>query len=129
MLSDSIVRNAVKEFGTPLYLYNKANIEKRLDKITAIPYRPLKIYAATMANNNLEILKLCKSHGLGAFVNSIKHMKLVRQAGFHGQDVMWTSTGMNERQMRAAVKEEARLNVDSANQLTLFGKMAPGGRV
>ncbi len=128
-MNASILNRIVSEVGTPVYLYDKQWIMRRLDQMTAIEYPNTTFYAATMANSNPTLLQLYKKHGFGAFVNSIKHMRHGMSNGFRGSDIMWTSTGMNERQIRASIDKGTLLNLDSVNQVALYGKINPGGKV
>ncbi len=129
MLSEAAIQKIVRKYGAPLYIYDKQQLERRLEEIISIPYGPAKIFAATMANSSPALLKLYKNYGLGVFVNSIKHMALCKRAGFRGENIMWTSTGMTKHQMQAAISEGTMLNLDSVSQLELYGSLHRGGRV
>ncbi len=129
VLNTKIIKEVVKEFGTPIYIYDKQKLINRLEEMTSIEYKNTKFYAATMANSNPFLFKIYKSFCFGAFINSIKHLHHVRKMGFRNQDIMWTSTGMNERQMISSIKEGTLLNLDSLNQLELYGRLNSNSKV
>ncbi|MFA6462300.1 MAG: hypothetical protein WCV90_08615 [Candidatus Woesearchaeota archaeon] len=115
-----------RECGTPVYIYDGDAICQRIAEIKALSYAPTEIFAATMANAHPELLKMYRESGLGAFVNSIKHLRVCQEAGFSDKEIIWTSTGMNRRQMEAAIQSNVIINLDSLTQMSLYGMVSNG---
>ena len=68
------VKNLVRKFGTPIYVYNFKTIRERyLDLVENIFYPKLRIHYAMKANSNIEILKLLRR--LGAKVETVSGEK------------------------------------------------------
>lgn len=124
-----IIKKLFAVVDRPFYLYDKSLIQSRINDLTSINYKNTKLYAATMANSNVTLLDLYRHQGLGVFVNSIKHFNKVKKVGFSGREIIWTSTGMTKQHMNIAIEEDVILNLDSINQLKLYGTLKPHSKV
>ena len=82
-----------------------------------------------MSNSNPELLRLLHQHGVGVFVNSYLHLQIALGAGIPASDIIYTATGVPRATMRELVANGIRTNVDSVQQLELYGQMSPGGKV
>ena len=130
--------NILKEFksktewqkiDTPCYIYNEEILSSSINRFAYIQYENKKIYAATMANNNQTILKLIRNLGVNVFVNSELHFDKVLNCGFKGNEIIYTSTAINEKLLKRLIKEEVIINIDSLTQLELYGTLNPGSKV
>lgn len=121
--------NLVKEFGSPLYLYDESKIQKIANEFKYITYKPTNVHFATMSNNTPEILKTLKRLGIKLFVNSPKHLLIGLNSGFSSKDIIFTSTNLSENDMKYAIASNVKLNVDSLGQLETYGRLNPGGKV
>jgi diaminopimelate decarboxylase len=124
-----VVSRIVSGFGTPCYIYSQQALIKNVIGFRGIEYEPKRIHAATMSNSNPELLRLLHRHGVGVFVNSYWHLQIALGAGIPASDVIYTATGVPRAIMRELVANGIRTNVDSVQQLGLYGQMNPGGKV
>lgn len=110
------------EFGTPLYVYDAATIQRQVGKLkNAFQSFPVKFHFAAKALTNLNILKLVKEQGLGLDAVSIQEVKLGLMAGFAAQDILFTPNCISMEEMDAAVASGVKINIDSIPLLEQFG--------
>ena len=119
------VAKAQTEDVDPFYIYDIQAIRKKCDDFSSIPYRNKSIHFATMANINPEFLAVVKSSNLNVFVNSLKHLERVKEAGFKGSEIVFTSSAMSEKVMKSVCAENVQINLDSVRQLELWQKLFP----
>ncbi|WP_372425020.1 diaminopimelate decarboxylase family protein [Salinarimonas chemoclinalis] len=120
------VRALCNELDRPFYLYDRTRIEENIRRFRSISYPHTKIHFASMANDNPVLLGMLRDNGFGLFVNSLKHLALADAAGI--DDVIFASTGVPEHVMRRLVQRGVWVNLDSVDQVALFGRLSPGGR-
>lgn len=82
-----------------------------------------------MANDNPTLLKILESNGFGIFVNSRKHMQLALDCGFSPNRIIFASTGICKPTMKLIIDKKVQINIDSRDQLKLYGKLNPGGEI
>ncbi len=124
------VKNLVRKFGTPIYVYNFKTIRERyLDLVENIFYPKLRIHYAMKANSNIEILKLLRR--LGAKVETVSggEILLALKSGFRTKDILYTSTSVSKAEIVFVVKNKIQINLDSLSQIELYGKLNPGAKV
>jgi len=113
----------VKEFGTPLYVYDAETIESQYNKLkNAFPGVNLKIKYAAKALTNQAILQLLKKIGAGVDVVSINEVRLALRAGFTQKEIMFTPNCVSFEEIREAVKLGVHINIDSLPFLKKFGE-------
>jgi diaminopimelate decarboxylase len=60
-------KDLLKEFGSPLYVYNESILRKRCREMAnLVPYPKFKSNFSIKANSNLEMLKIARDEGLHA---------------------------------------------------------------
>ncbi|MDP2113621.1 MAG: hypothetical protein Q8K69_06150, partial [Bacteroidota bacterium] len=119
------ISKAQTEDINPFYIYDIQAIRKRCADFTSISYQNKSIHFATMANINPEFLAVVKSSNLNVFVNSLKHLESVKEAGFKGSEIVFTSSAMSEKVMKIVCEENVQVNLDSVGQLELWQKLVP----
>ena len=113
-----------KEFGTPLYVYDAAVIERQYNKlINAFPNRNLKISYACKALTNISILKFIKNLGAKLDTVSIQEVQLGLKAGFETKDIMYTPNCVNIDEIIKAVGFGVQINIDNISILEQFGHL------
>ncbi|HHT9155774.1 MAG TPA: diaminopimelate decarboxylase family protein, partial [Candidatus Tripitaka sp. YC43] len=122
-------RALIKQFGSPLYMYDASRLRQNVRKFKKIPYDNLEIYFASMCNNNPYILRLMRQMGVNIFVNSPKHLLIAWRCGFQAQEVIFTSSNLSDGDLDYAIKGKVLLNVDSLGQLERYGRLNPSSRV
>ena len=65
----------------------------------------------------------------GIFVNSMKHLSIALQSGFVLSDIIYTTTGISQRDMEFIINKNISINLDSLEQVKLYGSLNPGGAV
>ena len=105
----------------PLYLYNKNTVVKRIEAYQeAFKGFSHHIHYAVKANPNLEILKLMKSHGLGADVVSIGEFRQALKAGFEASEIIFS--GVINQSVLLRFKYESS-NQKKKASFSVFGYM------
>ncbi len=116
--------NNDKEFD-PYYLYDSETIINHCRLFRNIAYPNKAIHFASMANVNPHFLQLVRKENVNIFVNSIAHLDAALEAGFRGQDIIFTSSALSEKKMKYAEGYNVQLNVDSPNQLKQWLSLFP----
>jgi diaminopimelate decarboxylase len=113
----------VKEFGTPLYVYDAEKILFQLRTLkTAFAASDVKIKYAAKALTNLSILKLLKKAGSDVDVVSIQEARLAIRAGFTPSQIMYTPSGVDFSEIMEAVHLKLTVNLDNLSSLRKFGE-------
>lgn len=119
MFESDILRKIAGEYGTPVYVYSEEKILENIDLFRKIPYPKLKIYFASMANNNIEILKILRQNGTGILAPSLKLLCMAKKAGFR-EDITFAGTNLDREDMKHIVGNNVIFNADSPSQLELY---------
>lgn len=120
----------VKEFGSPLYVYNEAILRQRcreMKKLVSYPYF-IPNYSIK-ANSNLQILKVVKEEGLNADAMSAGEIQLLLHAGFKPENIFFVPNNVSEAELKFAADNGVLVSVDSLSQLELYGRINPGSKV
>lgn len=113
-----------KEFGTPLYVYDAAIIERQYNKLmNAFPNKNMKISYACKALTNISILKFIKNLGAKLDTVSIQEVQLGLKAGFEPQCIMYTPNCVNIDEINKAVGFGVQINIDNISILEQFGHL------
>jgi len=110
-LDEIAAEELARQYGTPLYAYEEEVILRRYAGLVEnIPYDGLRVHYACKANSNLEILRALK--GVGARVETVSQgeVLLAFQAGFSGEEVIYTCSNISEAELRFLVED--RIMVD-----------------
>ena len=114
-------------YGTPLYVYEAGRIRDAYATLRrAFEVPDLRIHFATKANSNPWILRLLAREGAWADVVSPGEILMARTAGFPAQRMLYNGNSASDAEMREAVEQGVRINVESLSQLRRLGTVAPG---
>jgi diaminopimelate decarboxylase len=112
--------------GTPAYVYSASAIRAQYARLdAALAGVPHRLHYSVKANGNLALLALLR--GLGAGVDIVSEGELHRalQAGFRGEDVVFSGVGKTVAELERAVAAGVKLvNVESGAELTLLDAVA-----
>lgn len=113
-----------KQFGTPLYVYNADKIREKISVLRTSFGNDisLKIKYACKANTNLSILRLMRSEGVEIDVVSPQELELALLAGYEGNQVTFTPSGVDFSEIEFAVSKGAIVNLDNLSVLEKFGQ-------
>lgn len=113
----------VREFGSPLYVYDADKIVSQLKTLkTAFAASDVRIKYAAKALTNLSILKLLRKAGSDIDVVSIQEAQLALRAGFEPAQIMYTPSGVDFNELIACVDLGLTVNIDNLSTLARFGK-------
>jgi diaminopimelate decarboxylase len=122
---DHILANA-PDTSEPFYCYFSQRIRKQCEMFTSIPYPNKSIHFATMANVHPDFLSIIKSSGCNVFVNSPQHFQTALDAGFSGDSIIYTASGLSEGNMHLIAEHNAYSFLDSFRQFKLWKSLYPG---
>ena len=115
------------QYGTPLYVYDTAIIERQYKRMAAAFDVPdLKINYACKANSNINILRFLQGLGTGLDAVSIQEVELALMAGFRPHDIMFTPNNVHISEVGKAIKKGVRINIDNISLLEQLGHEHPG---
>ncbi|MEN9448427.1 MAG: diaminopimelate decarboxylase [Bacteroidota bacterium] len=113
-----------REFGTPLYVYDAAIIERQYNRLmNAFPNKNIKINYACKALTNINILKFIKNLGGNLDTVSIQEVQLGLKAGFEPQRIMYTPNCVSIDEIVKAVGLGVQINIDNISILEQFGSL------
>ncbi len=119
----------VKEFGTPLYVYNEEIIRKHMDAVAnVITKYPYTANYSVKANTNIHLLKLALEEGNNCDAMGIGEMSLLLKAGFPTDRIFFVCNNVSDEEMQFAIDHNIMTSLDSLSQLERFGKLNPGGK-
>ncbi len=122
----SYVNQHFKNDSAPVYVYDTEKIREYCKRFISIPYRPKSIHFATMANCNPEFLRIIRDEGMGVFVNSPEHLKLVSEIGFREKEIIFTASALCRDTLKLACDAGVTVYLDSPSQLEQWQKLFPG---
>ena len=119
--------NLVKEYDSPLYVYDAEKIISQYQKLTNAfsPVKNLRINYACKALSNISILKIFKQLGAGLDTVSVQEVQLGLKAGFDPQDIIFTPNGVSLEEIEQAKDLGVRINIDNISILEQFGQKYP----
>jgi diaminopimelate decarboxylase len=115
-----------EEFGTPLYVYNRAAIVAAWNEFAeALSARRHLICYAVKANSNLAVLDTLARLGSGFDIVSVGELRRVLAAGGSPEKIVFSGVGKNEREMVAGLEAGIRcFNVESPSELERLAEVA-----
>ncbi|MFN4131693.1 MAG: diaminopimelate decarboxylase [Caldimicrobium sp.] len=120
------VREIVKRFGTPLYIYSAKTIRRHFRVFDSAfnGINHLTCYSVK-ANSNLGILALLRQEGAGADVVSLGELKRALRAGIPPKKIVFSGVGKTSEEMEFALHAGILMfNVESAEELEVLGEIA-----
>jgi diaminopimelate decarboxylase len=122
-LSHQQLTDAVRRFGTPLYVYHAERIKEQYEKLlSAFKETDAKFFYAAKALTNTNILKYIRSLGCNVDCSSINEVKLAMKAGFKPEQILYTSNNIAFTEILEAKHLGVHINIDSISNLKKFGE-------
>ncbi|MCK5129392.1 MAG: alanine racemase, partial [Clostridiales bacterium] len=123
-------KELIKEFGSPLYVYNEDILRQRCREMkNLVPYKNFAPFYSIKANSNLHLLKILHEEGLCADAMSPGEIYVLEQAGFKSNEIFYVSNNVSIEEMKYAVDRDITVSIDSLSQLEMFCDAFPGARV
>lgn len=121
------IKDVVKQFGSPIYIYDGEKIKKKYDDMVSAfsSIKKFKIHYACKANTNINILKLLKKLGSGLDAVSIQEVIIGLKAGFAPREILYTPNGVSLIEIEEAMKLGVNINIDNLSILEKFGTKFP----
>ena len=115
------------EQGHPCYVYDLKQILRRYRYLKENLFHPerLQIHYALKANANQNILSALKKEGSGIDIVSGGELQLALQAGFEGEDMIFSGVAKTADEITLALdKKVQQINVESPQELIRIGEIA-----
>ncbi|WP_420152989.1 diaminopimelate decarboxylase [Siphonobacter sp.] len=117
------VTDLAERFGTPLYVYDGDKIIQQIQSIhQAFAGIDLKIKYACKALTSLAVLKLMRKYGVDLDVVSPQELQIGLLAGYAGNQMNFTPSGVSFDEIEFAVEQGAFVNLDNLDVLEKFGQ-------
>jgi diaminopimelate decarboxylase len=118
------VRRIAEEFGTPVYIYSKAEIVDKFNLLKNL-LNDAKIFYALKANSNPSILKILRDLGAGADTVSAGEIYIALSSGFKPEDISFAGVGKYEEEIKFAIEKGIfSLNIESQQELFVVDEIA-----
>ena len=114
------VSRLASEFGTPLYVYDRATIVSQFRSLHAAfasRFPKLRVHYALKANGNGALLRVLRGEGAAPEVVSLGEIVTALRAGWRGDEILFTSSSKGPDEIAKAVEIGAILNIDSRDEL------------
>lgn len=129
-LNNEQLKELVKKYPTPFYLYDEKAIRENMREFTKAfcIFPSFREFYAVKACPNPYILKILASEGCGADCSSLPELMLSKMAGIKGKKVMFTSNETPAEEYQYAYKEGNIINLDDITHIEYL-KKALGGKL
>lgn len=120
----------IREYGSPLYIYNERILRERCRELkNLVSYPKFSVNYSVKANTNLSLLKIIREEGLNVDAMSPGEIYIEELAGFKPEDILFISNNVSREEMQFAIDRGILISVDSLSQLETFGKACEGGKI
>lgn len=120
----------IEKYGSPLYVYSEEIIRKRCRELkNLVSYPKFTAQYSAKANTGLAFLQIVKSEGLHADAMSPGEIYAELEAGFSPEDIFMIANNVSAAEMQYAIDKGILICVDSLQQLSMYGRLNPGGKV
>nr|WP_315540765.1 diaminopimelate decarboxylase [uncultured Haemophilus sp.] len=125
-VEDLPVKQLAEEFGTPLYIYSRATLERHWHAFdSALGKHPHLICYAVKANSNIGILNVMAKLGSGFDIVSQGELERVLAAGGDASKVVFSGVAKSRAEIMRALEVGIRcFNVESIAELHHINKIA-----
>jgi len=118
MIGNVSVLTLVKEYGTPLYVYDLEIIRKKYEALRRSVPEKIKIFYAIKANPNPNVCSFIRSLGAGAEIASSGELYIALKSGFQGKHIVYNGPGKTDEDIQYAIKSGVRtINIESLDEL------------
>ena len=120
------VKQLAEEFGTPLYIYSRATLERHWHAFdSALGKHPHLICYAVKANSNIGILNVMAKLGSGFDIVSLGELERVLAAGGEASKVVFSGVAKSRAEIMRALEVGIRcFNVESVAELHHINQIA-----
>lgn len=124
-----LLHDLAQQYGTPLFVYDTAIMERQLLKIkNAFPF-PHNIHFSCKSSGNMTILRFFKSKGCGLDTVSMNQVLLGLEAGFESTDIIYTPSGASYQSIVQAHQLGVQITFDNLEHLERFAQQFTGAAI
>ncbi len=105
MIAGKLARELAQEFGTPLYVYDLAEVHKRSSELRALLPSGAKLFYSMKANPLPAVARMARLTATGAEISSEGELEAASNAGYAPATMLYTGPAKTETELRRAVKE------------------------
>jgi len=120
----------IKEYGSPLYVYDENTLRKRCREIrNLLPINNFRVNFSAKANSNKTLLEIIRDEDIDVDAMSPGEIYIQLKAGFPPKRIFYIGNNVSKEEMQFAIDNKVLVSVDSLSQLELFGMINPQGEV
>lgn len=119
MLTDTQLLEAAQRFGTPLYVYDAAELDAALECVRAA-FTGTQIFYAMKANPNLSLLRRFHSSGVGFECVSAGELARAVKVGAAGEDILVNGPAKSDEEYAQGGRLGATFIVDRGEEVMLL---------
>lgn len=123
---DVPLRAIAEAVGTPSYVYSSASIRRQYGALMdALEGIDAHVHYSVKANSSLAVLSLLRELGAGVDIVSGGELYRALQAGFAGEDIVFSGVGKTAAELEAALAAGVKtINVESLGELQVLHGVA-----
>jgi diaminopimelate decarboxylase len=119
------ITDIVRQYGTPLYLYDGAELSQRIDDLRRLMHPRLEFFYSLKANPNVSICALLHRGGARAEVSSMTELLTARRAGVAPADILFLGPGKSRAEIAACLDHQIfALICESFGELDIIDELA-----
>lgn len=119
MLSADLLHEAATRFGTPLYVYDAAELDAALNRVKTA-FTDTRIFFAVKANSNLTLLRRMAEAGLGFDCVSYGELARAEHLGLPGERIISNGPAKSQAEYDLGARLGVTFIVDRAEEVALL---------
>jgi len=116
-MGDRSMSSLAEEFGTPLYIYDRAAIERRVNRLRELLPSGVALHYALKANPLPGLVQFLADLVDGMDVASAGELQLALDTGMSGTHISFAGPGKRDEELALAIGSGTTLSVESRNEL------------
>lgn len=116
-MGDRSMSSLAEEFGTPLYIYDRAAIERRVNRLRELLPSGVALHYALKANPMPGLVQFLADLVDGMDVASAGELQLALDTGMSGTHISFAGPGKRDEELALAIGSGTTLSVESRNEL------------
>ena len=124
-LSNEVLLETAKRFGTPVYLYDLDCIQNKYSELREMLLKECDIFYSMKANPSIEICRQFKSYGACCEVSCGNELLMALTAGFEAKNIIFVGPGKKKNELILAVEQDIRYIIcESIEEIELIQQIA-----
>nr|WP_043816768.1 diaminopimelate decarboxylase [Deinococcus maricopensis] len=119
MIASDLLLDAAERFGTPLYVYDAAELDAAVGRVRAA-FGHARVSYAMKANSNLTVLRRLQARGIGFECVSLGELHRAREVGARGDDVLVNGPAKSAEEYTLGAALGATFIVDREEEVALL---------